>query len=471
MKPVNIYSLSCLKDKDDIKRLERQLSNREHFLHVKEWEIDGIKGLINHLIEADHDAYKLKFYYSFQIPKLGKEFDLLRISDEIIVNIELKSRRVSESAIKRQLTQNRYYLEMLGRTIRSYTYESEQDKLYRLTNSGRLVDAKWDELYKDISKQVNIYDGDIENLFKEVDYLISPTTDPDRFLRHEYFLTLQQKDIEKNIITNIGEKGKLLFGVKGLPGTGKTLLLYDLAMKLSESKRVCLIHCGAFPKELSLLNERLKRVDFMTPSGFMKMADDNEYSAIIIDEGHLLGKMAFEKVWVIMASKRIPVVFSYDSEDFLAPDERSNNIAKDIESLDGIKIFKLTNRIRTNNEIASFIQCLFHDIPEHAHRRHYPSIVPAYAKNREELANYVKMFKEEGYVLLDTKNAGTLGIEYEKVLVVLDETYSYDEEGYLRGNVRALYQTLNKAKQNLALVIWDNQELLKTILGIIQSRD
>ena len=33
----------------------------------------------------------LRFFYSFQIPRLGKEFDLLQIKDEQIVNIELKS--------------------------------------------------------------------------------------------------------------------------------------------------------------------------------------------------------------------------------------------------------------------------------------------------------------------------------------------------------------------------------------------
>lgn len=39
------------------------------------------------------EVYKLRFFYSFQIPKLGKEFDLLQIKDDQIVNIELEKRQ------------------------------------------------------------------------------------------------------------------------------------------------------------------------------------------------------------------------------------------------------------------------------------------------------------------------------------------------------------------------------------------
>lgn len=49
------------------------------------------------------DVYALRFFYSFQIPRLGKEFDLLQIKEDQIINIELKSGVVSDEAIRRQL--------------------------------------------------------------------------------------------------------------------------------------------------------------------------------------------------------------------------------------------------------------------------------------------------------------------------------------------------------------------------------
>ena len=75
------------------------------------------------------EVYALWFFYSFQIPRLGKEFDLLQIREDQIVNVELKSGAVSDEALRKQLIQNRYYLAVQGKTIRSYTYISSQNRL------------------------------------------------------------------------------------------------------------------------------------------------------------------------------------------------------------------------------------------------------------------------------------------------------------------------------------------------------
>lgn len=83
------------------------------FLRIKEWELESMKALVKQLELHMEEVYKLRFFYSFQIPKLGKEFDLLQIKDDQIVNIELKSGIVSDEAIRRQLIQNRYYLSVL----------------------------------------------------------------------------------------------------------------------------------------------------------------------------------------------------------------------------------------------------------------------------------------------------------------------------------------------------------------------
>ena len=137
------------------------------------------------------------------MPKLGKEFDLLRINDEYAVNIELKSGNVTDDAIQRQLVQNRYYLSALERNMVFYTYISGADRLVRLSNSGRLIDADFSELADVLRRQGNCAATDIEELFKEERYLISPLTDPARFLRQDYFLTSQQRDIKKQILKHM----------------------------------------------------------------------------------------------------------------------------------------------------------------------------------------------------------------------------------------------------------------------------
>ena len=85
----------------------------------------------------DYDGY----FVSYSIKQIGKEFDLLRISSDYIINIELKSRPVSTEAIKKQLIQNRYYLSMLGKTIYSYTYISSENRLVRLSNTDKIIDS------------------------------------------------------------------------------------------------------------------------------------------------------------------------------------------------------------------------------------------------------------------------------------------------------------------------------------------
>ncbi|MFR0960862.1 MAG: hypothetical protein ACLSGB_02110 [Dorea sp.] len=55
------------------------------------------------------------------------------------MNIELKSGAVSDETIREQLTQNRYYLSVLGRPIYSYTYISSQNRLVRLTNHDHVL--------------------------------------------------------------------------------------------------------------------------------------------------------------------------------------------------------------------------------------------------------------------------------------------------------------------------------------------
>ena len=73
----------------------------------------------------------------------------------------------------------------------------------------------------------------MEELFQAELYLISPLTEPERFLNKEYFLTAQQRDIERQILKKIRAERTGAYWFTGLPGTGKTMLLYDIAMKLS----------------------------------------------------------------------------------------------------------------------------------------------------------------------------------------------------------------------------------------------
>ncbi len=153
MKSISIYTLTRNQKIECLQKLERHLSGRKYFLKMREWELDSMKELVKQLELQMSDVSALRFFYSFQIPKLGKEFDLLQIKEEQIVNIELKSGGVSEDAIKKQLLQNKYYLSVFGKSILSYTYISSQKRLVKLTNHDHIVDADWEQFMQCPAKE------------------------------------------------------------------------------------------------------------------------------------------------------------------------------------------------------------------------------------------------------------------------------------------------------------------------------
>ena len=455
MKSISIYAITRNQNIECLQKLERQLSGRTYFLKMREWELESMKALVRELEVHMQDVHALRFFYSFQVPRLGKEFDLLQIKDDQIVNIELKSGKVSDEAVRKQLLQNRYYLSVQGKMIQSYTYISSQERLVRLNNHDHIVEADWDQLCLALQRQSKDYEGDIEDLFQAEMYLFSPVTEPERFLNKEYFLTSQQKDIERRILDKIRKVKYGYFWFSGLPGTGKTLLLYDIAMNLSVHQKVCMIHCGETGKEWKILHDRLLRIAFLSDSQLEECPDLKEYSAILVDEAHLLTE---EKLHVILElSEKHPVIFSSDDEDMISDEEMDRTMIREIEHLPDIQSFHLTNRIRTNAELSSFIQNMMH-LPEKRTVRYYPHIQVVYANDEEEAEILLKGYQDQ-------------------LVFIIDERYYYDEKGYLREQrqkqqkptaVRMLFHRLNEAREEFAIIVKRNEAVYEVLLELLQ---
>lgn len=476
MKSISIYALTRKQNIEHLQKLEQQLSGREHMLKMKEWELESMRALVERLELHMQDVSALRLFYSFQIPRLGKEFDLLQIREDQIVNIELKSGTVSEEAIQKQLIQNRYYLSVLGKPVQSYTYISSQNQLMRLTNHDHVIEANWEQLCAALQKEGKDYFGDIENLFRAEWYLFSPLTEPNRFLNKEYFLTAQQRDIKRQILKKICEEQTGYFSFSGLPGTGKTLLLYDIAMKLSNRQQVCIIHCGEAGKKWEILHKRLQRIDFLSDNQLETQFSLEDYHAILVDEAHLL---SVEKLNVLLnMSEDRPIIFSSDSEEMISPKEIDQSTMKRMEELPNLQSFRLTNRIRTNAELSSFIQNMMH-LPVRKNQNEFLHVSVVYANDTKEADTLVQDYVRQGYQYFSQMGNAELGItavrDTEKMVVVLDERYYYDEDQYLRSRnpmqngqseVRRLFHLLNQAKENLAFVVKENETLYGILLDM-----
>ena len=243
------------------------------------------------------------------------------------------------------------------------------------------------------------------------------------------------------------------------------MLLYDIAMKLSARQKVCMIHCGTSGQEWKKLHERLLRMIWISDSQITEETKLDEYSAVLVDEAHLLSQDVLHRI-VNLAGRR-PVVFSSDDESPVSPEEADQSIKQELENLAEVWMFRLTNRIRTNAELSTFIQNMMH-LPERKVTRHFPNVTVFYANDNQEAENLIQDAKEQGYQLLSEHMV--TGKTPDCLAVILDEQYFYDENKYLRSEnhtVRKLFHQLNGAKEKLLLVVNNNFQLYDVLLDLL----
>lgn len=504
MQTLNLYQLTRVTDLELFAKYEQQLSKRKTIKEAKEAERLTLNAFVEMLLStggAVSDRMKMLsgFYFSFTIPKISKEFDLLRIGSECVVNNELKSESTQEKILK-QLRQNRYYLKSLGKPLYLFAFDSAATTLYMLTDRDELNIIGIDAVRDVLLAQTDIWNGDIENLFRASDFLISPLSTPERFLSGEYFLTSQQEEIEKSILNGIAKNKTPYFALTGDPGTGKTLLLYDMAVRLSAQGRCCIVHCGIMPDGLKTLGDLLQDIDIVEAKILKNLSFSfNDYQFILVDESHRVYAYQFERLIKTTKDKQIRLIFSYDEKQVLSESERNAKIAERIVALPGCKVHRLTNKIRTNKELASFIERL-RDLHSHNIVSDYSSAEIAYARNNAEAALLLVQYTNNGYTFINYTGSryygssfdvfalfsggrnthNVIGQEFENVVMLLDDNFGYDENGKLRArkhpNPDYLYRQLffqgaSRVREKLAIIVLDNPDVFAKALEIITPRE
>ena len=498
MKEVNLASIISAYDTFGKEEL---FNNYLSFFGVslKEGEKEDLKSFVDK-IRANIASFKeLEGYYlGFKIPQISKEFDILRIGKKSVINVELKNEFTTEERIKKQLKQNKYYLSILERTSFHFTYVTKEDKLYKLENDN-LVDANFKELADLLIKQEIEEIENIEKLFEPSNYLVSPFNSTDKFVKKEYFLTEQQEDIKNKIIDSVVKKDEqLFFTIKGGAGTGKTLLVYDIARELTEKgEKVLVIHCGNLNKGQQELNEKkilniipIKNIDLSKGVNFDK------YSIVILDETQRVNLSQLQYIIKSIFNVKSKCIFSLDPKQCLKKNEINNSIESYLDEKTKTLKFKLTNNIRTNEELLVFIKSISHNRPDFEKIRYKNikinffkdySLVKNYLSNLNgwEIINFTPSAKEkyeyDNYNIIGKVNShNVLGQEFDNVVVVIDDTFFYNstkklsvrnENKYFYDKFGMLYQNITRARKKLNVVIVNNQEVLSRCLEVLNSKD
>ena len=473
-----LYTASSVSIKD-FRIYEKLLSDRLKITSLGDREKGSLYYLVDTLLNNNCEIELLdNFYYSYTIPHIGKEFDLLKIDNKKILNIELKSENVGLDRIKTQLVRNYNYLKYLSLDMYLFTFVSDSKTFYKLNDNFELVTTSVEEVLKAIySFKGNIY-PDIDKLFKTSDYLVSPNVHPHKFINEQYFLTSQQEFIKNKIFQVL--KNENIIKITGEAGTGKTLLLFDIAKDLSKNNKVLIINCNKYNEAHELINKSLVNVCILCQQELMNNKNIiNDYDYILLDEAQRMDN----GLWRILnenLDKKI--IFTLDPKQVLTKEEIKANYNSLIDGLGAIK-YKLSNRIRINNNIKEFTYFLF-DMNRNKSPLDLTNVNVHYASNTKELLTYFNLYKND-YTYISIPNTNyiygdiemvdineVVGKDYENVLMVLDNNFFYSDRKLSSYNskkndylyLKILYQGLSRTRENVSIIIYRNRKLFKELL-------
>lgn len=495
MRAVNLRSFISVYQADDAYLFGRYVAANgicDAQQGMRKAEVEDIISLADFIEQNGADVGELdNFYIGYSIPQIGKEFDLLRFGVNSVVNIEIKQTAGPEK-VERQLLRNAYYLSFLGcRDKHLYSFVSDSATLYRWNGAGvEVCDAG--HLIGVLKHQSRMEIGDIDGLFDPTNYLVSPFNSTAAFLQGRYFLTKHQEAIKQAILSSIQNRKARFMAVTGRPGTGKTLLLYDIVSQLILlGKRVLVLHCaGLNGGHMMLANEYCWNIK-STRYGINDTRGN--YDVIVVDEAQRIYPGQLNKLLANVESTYKPCIFSYDDGQCLSYDEISWAQSIKIEMLCNPNVHRLTEKIRTNKEIAEFIRRVL-QLNHAVSITDFPHVSVSYCKTYDQAKDLLEMYKSQGwkvpiytpglystfhyekYRILSESTHQVIGQEFDDVVAVIDSHFYYDESGKLETQAKddkvysqkkMFYQIVTRTRKRLHILVINNPAIMTHLLEII----
>lgn len=469
---------------------------------IKPQEIDTLKSLLDILKKVPSFPTKnaLEGYlYDFCLAGNVKEFDLLKKTEDYILNIELKSGNKTDTEMEEQLRKNYFYLSKTDLKLHLYCFNMETQNIYKFdTDIHKIKLSSASELFQDMNNDTD-YTRNIETLLSPEKFIISPFNDVDKFLKHEYLLTQSQLQHRHNIMET-----KSNFFITGKAGTGKTLLVYDLAKEYIDSGKSVLIIHGA---RLNPGHTSLRRYGFdIEPiNSFQKVLDsDKDYDVIILDE---MQRFRLDQISEIITNKNSKIILAGDPEQTLYKPRnnlenseiglsiRDDKKRKEFCDMFSLKFIRLRDKIRTNKPLADFILALMDRNIHYTKPERISELVSfVYFNNAKDAKAYLyairneksskiltlpeSFYTPEYYHFFNVDNYfensfDVIGQEFNSVTTIVGPDIVYSENNKLWSDstyypsVQSLFQNITRTRGNLHFVIVDNEQFLNRLITLL----
>jgi len=488
MKSINTISL--VQAYDSLNSSEFDTYKKHYGVDIKNAEVDDLRQLVIRMYDVlPYVNIFNDFYVGYKIQHISKEFDLLRFGDNYILNLELKNSSTEEK-VKNQLLRNKYYLRHVNNVVHNFSYVVQTKTLYKIGINDDLEIVDFNLLVQLLTNQNLLKIDDPDLLFNPSDYLVSPFNSSEKFINNQYFLTNQQEDIKNQAFNIISNTLVAFISITGGPGTGKTLLTYDIVKCVKKDKRTLIVHCG----NLNEGHHKLIQLGWqIIPIKSLRQYNLNVFDLVVIDETQRIYESQFDQLVLDAKTYNTVCIFSYDKQQTLSTKESHMDIEGKINAIGTVSQFRLSNKIRTNKEIAGFIKLLFNNQRNDVKLSNCGNVDFDYFTDLKSVKNYIQLIGNDGWEVLNLTPSlhGTehhesysdrlnkcshavIGQEFDSVAVVIDEFFSYDSSGSLiyqsstfYDSVKMLFQNITRTRKRLKLIIINNKPVLSRCLFVL----
>ena len=217
------------------------------------------------------------------------------------------------------------------------------------------------------------------------------------------------------------------------------------------------------------------------------------YRFVLADESHRMQPVVFDKLCDSIRKNDQVCIFSSDPEQIYSAAERENNIAARIRRLPLAGDYELSERIRANKELLTFILSLKDLRYEPPEPVRYDHVELCYAATIEESQQLLAAYRARGYTFINYTRARELdpytayeedfsadqiiGREFDNVVMLMDSTFYYDEDGRLQGASQLapdyiypnlFYHGVSRVRERLALIVVGAPDLFDRIVEIVR---